>query len=238
VITRLGGKQKSEPSKPKSLMKITAHHNHITNTLKLHFDAKAKEMLTKSSEPFTAFCQNREFDGLPTSHFFDLLAKFTKSNETLYQFIENDSGQIELSVDDMRNLLEVMLLAANHPDASKTDLLTLTKCSILLATSTPYAVPRIPLPPAVEAFDCATTSPAAWTGYEAVRLWSHSGLPYLSLFDLYEIWTAFQSEPPTDNHSIIFCEWVSHTTLGFRQAFDRFVATKLGPKSTRRRKTK
>jgi len=219
-------------------MKITAHHNHITNTLKLHFDAKAKAMLTKSSEPFTSFCQNREFDALYTLQLFDLVERFAKSAETLSQFIENDSGQIEIIVDDVRNLLEVMLLAANHPDVSKTDLLTLTRCAILLATTAPYAVPQIPLPPAVEAFDRTTTSPAAWAGYEAIRLWSHSGLPYLSLFDLYELWTAFKAEPPTDNHSIIFCEWVSHTTLGFRQMFDRFVATKLRPKSTRRRKTK
>src|ERR1700722_18135953 len=204
-------------------MKITTHHNLNTNTLMLHFDAKAKEMLMKSSEPLKAFCENREFDALPANHLFDLLARFTKANETLYQFIGNDSGQIELSVDDMRNLLEVMLLAANHSDARKTDLLTLAKCAILLGISAPYAVPPIPLPPAVEAFDRTKTSPAAWAAYEVVRLWSHPGLPYLSLFELYQVWTAFQVEPPTDNHSKSFRDWLSQTTVGFREAFDLFV---------------
>lgn len=219
-------------------MKLTVCHYLATNTLNLRYDLKAREGLMKSSKPLVTFCRNREVHALAAPRLSDLLARFARANEILSQFIENDSGQIELSVDDMRNLLEVTLLAANYPDASGADLTTLVKSALLLATGTPYAVPSIPLPPAVEVFDRSLISPAAWAGYEVIRLWSHPSLPYLVLFDLYEVWTAFQVEPPTGNHIRIFHDWLSETTLSFRETLDLLVAAKLGPKPTREQKRK
>jgi hypothetical protein len=222
-------------------MKITAHHNFTTQTLNLLYDAEAQEALAQSAKTVRAFCQNRAVHDLAANRLSDLLPRFARAIDCLSQIIKSETRHIEITVDDMQDLNGAMLLATNYQAMVRGELATLPQSVLLLAKITPYALPPISLPPAVEVFDRSATSPAAWAGYEAVRLWTGSGLPYLPLFDLHELWIAFQVEPPTNNFLRIFSQWLSDNTWTYRDTLDLLAEAELAPiniKSARKPKKK
>jgi hypothetical protein len=168
-------------------MTFTITHHPVTHTVELSYDQAAREQFAEAAIFVEEFCDRDRSHHLLSRDVSQDIDEIVVGSALLRRLAKQTSFPFRVEAEKLRCAWNVSAFAAlfrvdrGQPPAPLPSIL------LILARAVPAPVRRVALPPASKIFDRAAVPADVWDGYEAVRLWKHSGVPHLPLYHMYKL---------------------------------------------------